>query len=293
VLSDQLDDFRRHEPGVRSDTDAVHLHDYRVALRRARSLNSAAKDVFPATARRELGAHMKALADVTSEVRDLDVLIEAVEERASTVSVELSDGARLLIAALLLRRGTSRAAMESVLDGEAHRAMLRRWQQLGSVYRVGGDDPGPRALRPTAEVVDDAIMASFRRVRAAGRTAHATDELEDWHELRKRLKRLRYLVVAFAATYPDGSMDPVIRRLRKLQNVLGRLQDHASEIALIESVGVAAGGRAALTAGALSEQLHRATADDLDRCLGAWVRFDQREVRRLIRAAIAEASDAV
>jgi len=292
VLSAQLDDLRRHEPAVRADLAPVHLHDLRVALRRARSLNSAGKAVFPTVPRRELAAGMKALADRTAEVRDLDVLLAAIDARLDGVSPELRDDTRLLVAALQLRRSTARTTMDQALDGDGYQALLRRWQQLGAVYRVGRDEPGPLARRPTGDVVDEALMAAFQRVRAAGRTAHATDALEDWHELRKRLKRLRYLVVAFAPTYPADSMAPVVTRLRRLQNVLGRLQDHATEIELIESVGVAVGGRAALAAGALADQLHRATAEDLERCLGAWERFDQRQVRRSLRSAIAGANAA-
>lgn len=289
VLDGQLQDFRRHEAGVRADLDPAYLHDFRVALRRGRSLLSAGRTVFPRSSRKGLAASMRLLADVTSEVRDLDVLIEAIEVRGGSLSAGLGDGTQLLLAALQLRRGTVVASMQAVLDDERYRTLVRGWQSVGAVYRIGGDEPGRDALRSTGRVVDAAIMAEFRDVRRAGRTAHASDALEDWHELRKQLKRLRYLVVAFAPLYPEGSMDQVIRRVRKLQNVLGRLQDHATEICLIESVGIAAGGRAALTAGALSDQLQRSTDEDLERCLGAWVRFDQRTVRRLLRDAIAVA----
>lgn len=289
VLDGQLVDFRRHEAGVRADRDPVHLHDFRVALRRGRSLLSAGKGVFPRSARKETAARMRRLAEVTSEVRDLDVLIDAVGARGESLSPEVGEGTPLLVAALQLRRRTVVGAMGDLLDGDEYPQLVRSWQLMGSVYRIGGDEPGPDALRATGRVVDAAIMSAFRDVRRAGRTAHASDALEDWHELRKELKRLRYLVVAFAPLYPDGSMDEVIRRLRKLQNVLGRLQDHATEIRLIESVGIAAGGRAALTAGALSDQLHRSTVEDMERCLGAWVRFDQRAVRRLLRETIAVA----
>ncbi len=286
VLDGQLVDLRRHEQPTLGDEDPIHLHDLRVALRRARSLVSAGCDVFAEGPRRALAADMRELSRTSSQVRDLDVLIEAIGGRAPTISDELADGTELLLAALRLRRRTRFGEMERRLGGPDHARMVRTWQHLGAVYRVGGDEPGPDALRPTGKVVDAALMAAFRRVRNAGRVAHATDELEDWHELRKRLKRLRYLVVAFAPLYPEGSMDQVVRRLRKLQNVLGRLQDLATDIELIESVGVAAGGRAALTAGALSDQLHRATDEDLQRCLGAWERFDQRQVRRHLREAI-------
>ena len=289
VLDAQLVDLRRHEPAVRRDEDPIHLHDYRVALRRARSLVSAGREVFPDTPRRALAADMSALSRVTSEVRDLDVLAEAVTAGATTISEELAEGTDLLLAALRLRRRTCRTAMEHHLGSEQQRRMIRTWQHLGSVYRVGGEAPGPAALRSTGQVVDAALASAFGRVRSAGRVAHATDELEDWHELRKRLKRLRYLSVAFAPLYPEGSLDQVVRRLRKLQNVLGRLQDHATDIELIESVGIAVGGRAALTAGALSDQLHRATAEDLRRCLGAWERFDEQHVGRALREAIRSA----
>ena len=258
-------------------------------MRRARSLLSAGSSVFPEAARKELAASMKSFWTATSAVRDLDVLLEAIGERNDSISQELHDGSRLLVAALRLRRSTRFDEMESLMTGQRNAAMVRNWQMLGSVYRVGGDEPGPDALTPAGQVVDASLMAAFRRVRNGGRRAHATDDLADWHELRKRVKRLRYVVSAFEPMYPEESMDPVVRKVRKLQNVLGRLQDHATEIAMIESVGAGMGGRGALAAGALSDQLHRALHEDLERCLGAWVRFDQHSVRRKLRSAIASA----
>ena len=287
VLESQLPEFRLHEPGIRADEDPEHVHAQRVAVRRARSLLTSGKRVFPGALRRGLAASMTSLSVATSGVRDLDVLLAAIGQRTESISPELRDGSQHLLAAFRLRRSTRFDELESLMEGPRYAATLRNWQRLGSVYRVGGDEPGPDALLPAGVVVDAALMAALHRVRDGGRRAHATDELTDWHELRKRLKRLRYLVAAFAPMYPDGSMDPVVRRVRKLQNVLGRLQDHATEIALIESVGAAMGGRGALAAGALSDQLHRATVQDLEHCLGAWARFDHRSVRRTLRANIA------
>jgi len=289
ILDGQLGAARRHEAGVRSDPGPAHLHQYRVAVRRARSVLSAGGAVFPASPSRALSSSMKAVFEVSSGVRDLDVLIAAIEERNDSISAELHDGSALLLAALRLRRSTRFGELDSMLSGPGYASMVQNWQVLGSVYRLGGDEPGPDALTSTGEVVDAAVLAAFRQVRVGGRRAHSTDVLDEWHDLRKRLKRLRYLVVAFAPLYPDGSLDPAVRNIRRLQNVLGRLQDHATEVALIESVGAAMGGRAALAAGALSEQLHRATERDRERCLGAWARFDHRSTRGMLRSAISSA----
>ncbi|MCX6524903.1 MAG: CHAD domain-containing protein [Actinobacteria bacterium] len=54
LLADNLQQFRSFESGVLSDLDTEQLHDYRVSLRRARSLLSSGRSVFPGAQRKEL-----------------------------------------------------------------------------------------------------------------------------------------------------------------------------------------------------------------------------------------------
>ena len=55
-----------------------------------------------------------------------------------------------------------------------------------------------------------------------------TLDAEHRHELRKELKKLRYAVEFLAPLYPDKRIEPFLKRLKKLQDVFGELNDAAT-----------------------------------------------------------------
>ena len=60
---------------------------------------------------------------------------------------------------------------------------------------------------------------------------------EDYHELRKKGKELRYLLELFGAPlYPAEVVKPMIRTLKGLQDVLGRHQDREVQVAPLRSL---------------------------------------------------------
>ncbi|MCQ4189841.1 CHAD domain-containing protein, partial [Methylocystis suflitae] len=61
---------------------------------------------------------------------------------------------------------------------------------------------------------------------------------EQRHELRKELKKLRYAVEFFCSLYPEKRIDPFLKRLKKLQNVFGDLNDAATLKALFTRTDV-------------------------------------------------------
>jgi CHAD domain-containing protein len=236
--------------------------------------------VFPAEELELLRALASWMAGVTSPVRDLDVLLEDLPTVAGRVSPELADGLVPLREALADRRRDDLATLLAALDGDRYAVLLRRWQLMATVFRVGGGEPGPDASRPAGEVVDRLVLRSFRRARKRGRAAMRTDDRAEWHELRKALKRFRYLVAAFSPMYPKGSFSGVQKRLSDLQDTLGRLQDHHVQATLLEDLGTATGGRAALVAGVLADALHRDAEVAHEHCREAWAAFDRPKVRR-------------
>lgn len=291
VLDEHLTEFRRREVAVREGEDAEDLHKYRVVIRRTRSLLVAGEDVFPAEELALLEAMVAQLATLTSPVRDLDVLLHDLDDRVDSVAPRLREGLPDLRAALEAQRVRHRAELTAALDGDFSEVLLRRWQTMANVYRIGGTEPGPDALRPAGAVVDGVVWAAFRRLRKLGRTARSSEQDTDWHRLRKRLKRFRYLLMAFEGLYPEGTFSRVLRELADLQDGLGELQDHVARVELIEAAGVAAGGHGALLAGALIDQLCTETPAARRACERSWDAFDRPKVRRHLRTALAAAKD--
>lgn len=286
LLGGYLAEMRGHEHGARVGDDE-ELHQFRVSMRRGRSLMAVGSRVFPEEELHLLGALATWMMDVTSPVRDLDVLLAEMPTLGDRVVPELGDGVASLTAALLDRRGAARRDLVAALDGERYQVLLRRWDVMSTVYRIGGGEPGPDARRRTGPVVDRMLLASFERLRRRGTAALGTDERTSWHDLRKALKRFRYLVSTFAPMYPDGSFDKVLKRLASLQDALGELQDRHVHAAIVEEVGVAAGGRSALAAGVVADSLHRDSEEAHRRCRDLWSDFDRPKLRHRMRDLLA------
>ena len=94
-----------------------------------------------------------------------------------------------------------------------------------------------------------------------GSAIDADSPPEEYHELRKKGKELRYLLELFGAPlYPAEVVKPLVKALKGLQDVLGRHQDREVQAATLRSlqdeVARAPGGVAALVAvGALIQRL--------------------------------------
>jgi CHAD domain-containing protein len=69
----------------------------------------------------------------------------------------------------------------------------------------------------------------------------ATLTVEQRHELRKELKKLRYAVEFFCSMFPAKRVDPFLKRLKKLQTVFGDLNDAATLKTMFTETDVGAG----------------------------------------------------
>lgn len=281
LLEAHLQSFRAREAGVRSGEDPEDLHQFRVALRRARALLAVGHRVFPEEERALLSALMQQFATLTSDVRDLDVLLESFDDRVAELTPRLRTGAPELERRLRARLAASRSELLAAIDGDMYPVLLRRWQTLASVYRVGGGEPGPDARRPAGEVVDELLAHEDRRVRTQARRARRSDDVAEWHRLRKRVKRYRYAVTDVAPLCAQGRPTRLARALARLQDRLGELQDGVAIAEVLEVEGTRGGGPAALTAGALIERTVVAAEDDRDRALAAWHHYDRPKLRRV------------
>jgi CHAD domain-containing protein len=93
--------------------------------------------------------------------------------------------------------------------------------------------PGEEARRPLGDVVAERLRAAQRRVIADGRAIDADSPADDLHELRKRAKKLRYLVECFGGLMPEEPRKAFVKTLKGLQDNLGEHQDtevHVTEL---------------------------------------------------------------
>jgi CHAD domain-containing protein len=130
------------------------------------------------------------------------------------------------------------------------------------------------------------LRKRFQRILRDGRAIKANSPDKALHQLRLQCKKFRYLLEFFGSLLPEKDTAFLVRRFRKLQNILGRFNDLCNQEAWarrrLETANGKKGtpaGRAASLGGLLSE-LARARKAERARFGRAFARLDTPEVHR-------------
>ena len=210
----------RHEAGARTGADIEDVHRMRVATRRLRSAFRFFGAYMALPHQDEIVAGLRDLARRLGAVRDLDVLIERLEQEAA---IESADRPTIdaIIAALDQDRAVARDDLVAYLDGPGM-ATLRAHVADGLTQPASG--PPAKRDRPVRTAGPRLLARRAARVLADGADLLAPTS-EELHDLRIQLKRLRY-AAEFLLPYTQGSrLKPLIRNTTRLQDVLGELHD--------------------------------------------------------------------
>ena len=224
VLRALLRTMRLNEPGVIVETDTEFLHDYRVAVRRARSIIGQMDAVFPTLVTKRLRQGLAGLAEATSEARDFDVFLLALDDMDAGLPAPLRGRLDPLREAVATLAADRHRGLQARLKAAGHRRFLDAWERY--LERPAPAKPSAsQALEPIGELVGRRIWKLYRRLRLEGRAIATDSPPEHLHELRKTAKKLRYQMELFQSLYPPDAMRSLLRRLKRLQVSLGDYQD--------------------------------------------------------------------
>ncbi|MEA2146547.1 MAG: hypothetical protein QOG59_2134 [Solirubrobacteraceae bacterium] len=259
VLRAQLEIIEANLAGVLADIDSEFLHDFRVAVRRTRAVQREAKDVFAPDGLARFRVEFRWLQQVTGDARDIDVYLLGFEELRAMIAVPLRADLDPLLAVLRTRHRRAHTAMNRALRSDRATSLPDAWRAFLVALEAG--DGGLAATMTIAEVAGRRIRTVYRQMVRMGSAVDADTAPEEYHELRKKGKELRYLLELFGTPlYPAEVVKPLVKALKGLQDVLGRHQDREVQAATLRSlqdeVAGAPGGVAALVAvGALIQRL--------------------------------------
>jgi CHAD domain-containing protein len=271
VFAQALVTLIQADPKIRSGWDAEAVHDARVATRRTRSDLKTLEPALRSVAR--LRDELAWVGRLLGDVRDLDVLIERVEERAR----DLPESDRVEVGSIV----------DALTQEQRHRRG-RLLKGLGSPRYLGFlDDLIEAARRPPLKPGWGGRRARpfLRKAtrKAWRRTARAVDRLDaapsdaSLHEIRKRAKRARYA----AELGRDAFGKPAKRfadRLAELQDGLGELQDTVAAEELLRSLRLS--GQRAFVAGVLTSRERDARDEARDRWPRLWKAAKKPSLRR-------------
>jgi CHAD domain-containing protein len=293
VLRRLLEVIEANLEGTIADIDSEFLHDFRVSVRRTRSVQRELRWVFPPTELAGFRTEFRWLQGMTGDSRDLDVYVLEFDVLRSLLPDAMRSDLDPLLSVLKGRRLTARREMVRALRAERTSRLLSDWAAFLEelVARPVHDRPG--AQKPIVELSGRRIRKVYRRMVKMGSAIDAASPPEDYHDLRKKGKELRYLLELFGTPlYPGDVVKPMIKTLKSLQDVLGRHQDREVQVATLSSlrdeVSARPCGPAALMAmGALVQRLGEDEQAARSEFAASFGRFASKQQRRLVEDTFA------
>lgn len=226
-----------HQAAASEGTDPEGVHQMRVGVRRLRSALGLFAGVLPREPADAFDIELRWLADALGEVRDLDVFLG--ETLAPLVPARPDDAAlkRLRDAARELRDERQASLREALAAPRLPSLLLRlgRWTATRGWREQELSAGSARLFAPARELAGELLDRRHRKVRRLGAQLERLSPAEK-HRLRIQVKKLRYAAEFFAGLHPHARTRRAIRRLARLQDVLGHLNDQATADALLDQI---------------------------------------------------------
>jgi CHAD domain-containing protein len=209
----------QHDPVMRLDADSEGVHQARVATRRIRSdlrtFESLVEPEWASSLRDELGW----LAGILGTVRDGDVMLERMRERAAMLPESNSRGAARVLATLEAARDDAHAELLAALRSERYLSLVDRLVAAANTPSLLLE-----ADLPAAAVLPALVRRPWRSLRKRVKALDDVPTDEELHAVRIGTKRVRYAAEAVAPLV--GRRARVFAAAAEaLQEVLGDLND--------------------------------------------------------------------
>ncbi len=274
---------RQNEKGVIADSDTEFLHDYRVGLRKVRSVLSLCTGVFDAKDSARLKEQLAAVMRTTNGLRDLDVYLLNRGEYHRLVPPSAHNGLQILFDSFAQKRKGEQKKVCSAMQSKGYQ---RSMENLEKLFAVGDTiKSGPEAEVQSLIFARRLIMKRYRKVCKTGRDLDEATPDPVIHQLRIHCKKLRYLMEFFTPLFPLAEIKKLIRSLKLLQDNLGNFNDYSVQQQFLEKMlasDIVSGAKAMAVAhsiGALTAMLHRMQGEERRLIVENLAGFDSLEMR--------------
>ena len=227
-----LQTARVNEPGIiQAIEDTEFLHDYRVCLRKVRSLVNLLKDSFVVEDYQEIKQRLSGLASNTNRLRDLDVYLLKKDSYYDRLPEPLRGGLPVMFADFTRQQSRCRRELKKWFVSEEYAQemdwLIQRFESLQAL--------------PETEIATQSIdrwvlkkaRKNFKKIGHMGTLITPDTPDEDVHELRILCKKFRYLLDMFSVLFDQDKLAQFTKRLRRLQNTLGKFNDYSVQQAAL------------------------------------------------------------
>jgi CHAD domain-containing protein len=271
VLAESVAALLRHDPFVRTSSDPEAVHQARVATRKLRSHLRTFGPLLDAEWTDMLRTELGWVAMALGGVRDREVLLERLRERARSLPASDSRSAASLLHVLEVEIDALRKKLHTELSSTRYVDLLERLVTAAQAPAALAE-----ADQPASEVLPALATNPWRRLRSAVRQLPESATDPELHRIRILAKRARYAAEAVAPVVGPAA-EAFARAAAKLQTVLGEHQDSITAQAWLRAARVT--GRRAFVAGELIALEHIAATEARARWPAIWQSLDRKRLR--------------
>lgn len=271
ALAESVAALLRHDPAVRTGRDPEAVHQARVATRKLRSHLRTFGPLLEVDWTEPLRSELGWLAGGLGAVRDREVLLLRLREKAASLPANDARSAAALLQLLAHEIDALRDRLKADLESDRYVDLVERLVQAAHAPATLAD-----ADAPAADVLPALATTPWRRLRSAVRQLPEVPADPELHRIRILAKRARY--AAEAVTPVAGAQAAAFARAAaKLQTVLGEHQDAVTAQAWLRAARVT--GRKAFVAGELIALERIAAEQARARWTKVWDALDTKRLR--------------
>lgn len=227
--------MQANEAGTIEAADPEFLHQFRVGLRRLRSILALARAPLAASIHATLLDDLRALQQALGPARDWDVFTTQTLPPIVAAFPAVSGLKGIRVRAGQVRRAHDRQAADIVAARDFQKLLLRLGLALTDATLDPRDEASAWLGKPAREYAAGILGARHRKLRKRG--AHlATATPEERHATRIAGKKLRYAAEFFAPLFSAKRARRFSGALSELQDVLGALNDAVVTAKLLEEL---------------------------------------------------------
>jgi CHAD domain-containing protein len=223
ILTQYVKVIKQNEAGIRKDIDIEFLHDFRVAIRRTRSLLSQIKNILTIKELSEFRKKLEEVQKLTNVLRDLDVYLLKESYFKMILPLKMRKSLNPLFTEIQKAREEEHEQVIQLLESREYRHLINQWSDFLKSDQLLQTKKSERPVLPYAKKI---ISKRLKIVLQNGSILlRGNPDDQSLHALRIDCKKLRYLLEFFISLFPAETIKEVVNHLKNLQDLLGEYND--------------------------------------------------------------------
>lgn len=234
IFSFYLDIIRKNINGIVADIDTEFLHDFRVGLRKSRSLMSLMKKELEPRILQDFKNPFKRIQQKTNYLRDIDVFLERIDYFKGLISIHQQAFLDNFFDHLKDERKKELQRLKRHFKTKFFHKTFKDWEELliPSNSSLLLENKSSMPLKKYASESMSDLLKKFHKDVGKIQDHEIVDAV---HDCRILCKQLRYVADIFKSLYPAKQINLFLRIIKNFQNILGQYNDAYMQRIMISS----------------------------------------------------------